>query len=119
MDDRAGAHGTRLFGDVKIAVRESPVADGALCLRYRQNFGARSCVLEAFNLVPGASNDIAARYDDRPDRNLFGRPCSSRLAEGFPHEISVTPKIQHTKIHRTQMRPGGEDKSIRPGGRRD
>ena len=112
MNDRTGAHGTRLFGDVKIAIGESPVADSALGLRYRQDLGVRSCVLEGLNLVLSAGDDIASRYDDSPDRNLLGRPCFSRLTQGFPHKISVARKIQHTKMHRTQMRPCREDKSF-------
>jgi PD-(D/E)XK nuclease superfamily len=118
VDYGTGAHGAWLFGDIKVAIVEPPIADSAFGLCNRQDFGVRSGVLEGLNLVPSAGDDIAARNDDRPDRNLLGRPCSSRLAEGFPHEISITRKIQHMKMHRTEMRPGSEDKSFRTGGRR-
>ena len=118
MDDRAGAHGAGLFRDIKVAIVQSPIADSAFGLCNCQDFGVRGGILESLDLVPSAGDDIASGYDDRPDRNLLGRACSSRQAEGFPHEISVARKIQHKKMHRTQMCPGGEDKSFRTGGRR-
>jgi hypothetical protein len=118
VDDRAGAHGARLLGDIKVTIGESPVAYRALGLRYGQDLGMRGCVLEGLDLVPSAGDDIASGYDDSANRNFLGRPCLSRLAQRFPHEVSVARKIQHTKMHRTQMRPGGEDKSFRTGGRR-
>jgi len=90
MHQRAGAHGARLLGDVKVAFVQTPVANHAFRLGDRQHLGVRGGILEGFDLVEGAGDDFSLMSDDRPDRDFVRIVSPERLPEGFSHEKRVT-----------------------------
>src|SRR4051812_38550155 len=67
VDERAGAHGARLFRDVKFAFIEPPIAQHTFGLSDRQHFSMRGGVLQNLDLVAGAGDDLPLVDDDRPD----------------------------------------------------
>ena len=89
MHDGSGTHGAGLFGDIKIAIGEPPIADGALGLGEREHFGVRRGILEGLDLVPSSRDDGSLMHDDSSDRHFMLSRGFASLPQGFPHEIGV------------------------------
>ncbi len=87
--DGPRAHGTGLLGDVKNAVGQAPVADGARRLRDRDDFGVRRRVFEQFDLVVSLADQFSIPHDDGADRHLALAGSHARLLQGQPHPCRV------------------------------
>jgi hypothetical protein len=98
MDDGAGAHGAGFLGDVEVAVVEAPVFDDGFGLGEGEHFGVGGGVLESFDLVEGAGNDLAIADDDGADGDFFGSVGAPSLAEGFVHEVIVALEVNDIGI---------------------
>lgn len=93
MDERAGAHRARLLGDKKIAFVQAPVADRGFRLGQGEHLGVGRRILEQFDLIKGARNDLPRSHHDRADWHLFRLVSAPGEAQGLAHEIGVTLQI--------------------------
>jgi hypothetical protein len=94
LDHCSCTHRTRLLGDIKITVLQSPVVHDSFGLRDREYLCVRGRILEDFHLVPCSCDNFSMANDYGPDRDLilrFGFPC---LSQSFTHEIGIARKIQ-------------------------
>lgn len=89
MHDGTSAHRTGLLRDVKIAISEPPVAEGALCLREGQHLGVRGGVLERLDLIPSSGDHFALVHDDGTDGHLVLPGGFLSLSQSLAHVIGV------------------------------
>ena len=93
VHNRASTHGAGLFGDVQLAVAESPVFDHCLGLGECEHLGVRGCVFQRLYLVTGPGNDLPVQDNHRSDRHFLCNPRLPCLAKSFAHEILVAGEI--------------------------
>lgn len=98
MDDGAGAHGAGFFGDVEVAFIEAPVFDDGFGLGEGEHFGVGGGVVQGFDLIEGARDDLGIANDDGADGDFLGGVCASRLAECFLHEVGIALEVDEIGI---------------------
>ena len=89
VHDGSGTHGAGLFGDIKIAIGEPPIADGALSLGKGEHLGVRGGILEGLDLVPRSGDDGSLMHNDGSNGHFMLPGGFAGLPQGFPHEIGV------------------------------
>ena len=103
MNERAGAHGARLLGDVERAVGEPPVAGGFLGLGEGEHLRVGGGIAEEFHLIEGAGDDASGAHDDGADGNLPGLVSARGLAQGLAHEVVVAVEVDDPLVHAQTM----------------
>jgi hypothetical protein len=95
VDERAGAHHAWLFGDVKIAINQTPIAHGCLGLGQGQHLGVRGCVFQQFNLIISAPDNLSRPHNYCADRHFVGFISFPGQAQRLAYEILVAYRINH------------------------
>jgi SH3 domain-containing YSC84-like protein 1 len=117
VNQGAGAHGARFLGDVEVAFVQSPIADGCLGLRDGEHLRMRSGVLQHFDLVEGAADDLSRAHYDGPHRHFFLDESFLRQTQRFPHERFVGRLVDEI-IHANDIPSGTVKYSHRASGSR-
>jgi len=113
VEERAGAHRTRLFRHEEVAIVQSPVANRGFRLGNGEHLRMRSGVLEHLHLVEGAGNDPACAHDDRAYRHFFFCESFAGQAQGLVHESFVCRLIdQVVHVSKGLTNRGGGHTSI-------
>lgn len=98
MDDGTGAHGAGFLGDVEVAFGEAPVFDHGFGLGEGEHFGVGGGVVEGFDLVEGAGDDLGIADDDGADGHFFSGVGAAGLTEGFLHEVGIALEVDEIWI---------------------
>ncbi len=93
MHESPRAHRTGFLGDVQVALGETPIAQGGLCLRDRQHLGMRGGVLELFDLVVRPGNNLAVANNHRANGDFILIPSAPRHPERLSHEEIVALEV--------------------------
>ena len=56
-------------------------------------------ILEQFNLVKRARDDLAFQNNDRANRRLLRLVCSGRLPQSLAHEVIVALQVNDWRVH--------------------
>ena len=95
VHDRACAHCARFFGHIKIAIRQTPIANGRFSLCQRHHFGVRRRVLEQLDLVMRAPDDFVLAHNHGAHRHFVRSVRFLPLSQCFTHEIFVGQRFEH------------------------
>ena len=87
LNDRAGAHATRLDGDVERGANKTIVADGARRFAEHNDFGMRGGIGVANGPVAGASDDRAFSNEHGAHGDFSRLRSGARFLERLLHEI--------------------------------
>jgi SH3 domain-containing YSC84-like protein 1 len=117
MNQRAGAHRAGFFGHVEVAVIQPPIAYGGFGLRDGEHFGVRGGVLEHFDLVERAGDDLSGAHHHGADRHFFLGERFPRETQGFAHERFVSRLVDEI-IHANDLPDEVAQYSHRSSGRR-
>ena len=101
VNDRASAHRAGFLRDVEVAIRETPILHGRLGLGDGKHFGMGGGILEHFDLVPSAGNDLAFAHDHGSDGHLICGKSPACLSQGFSHVIFIVGNFHVYKVCHT------------------
>ena len=103
MNDGPGAHRAGLLGDVEVAVRQTPVTEGALGLGECQHFRMGGGVFQRLHLIPGASDDLSLVNNDRTDGHLIEPGSLACLTQRLPHKMFIGVQKQRVSVKHGAM----------------
>jgi hypothetical protein len=93
MNTGPRTHGARLFGNVKGAFFQTPIAQSLLRCGKSQHFRMCRRILERFHLIPSSRDDFSLMDHNRSDRDFRCRVCFLRLAQSLLHEMRIAIEI--------------------------
>ena len=94
LNDRAGTHAARLYGDVEGGACEAVIADTAGGFAKSDDFGVGRGVIVADGAVAGACEDLAVMDEDGADWHFAGCGRGAGFGERLLHELDVNVHVQ-------------------------
>ena len=103
VDNGSGTHRAGFFGDIQIAIGESPIPNSGFGLGDCKHLGVGSGILQHFYLVPSSGDDASITHDDGTTGNLVGSLGFVCLFEGFAHVGFVAGKFHGATLWHIPM----------------